>query len=429
MASAPSSPASATDVDAALDLLFRRRSAQLTATLARILGLHELDLVEDVVQDAFVQAMRRWPRSGIPADPGAWILRVAKNRAIDVLRRQGRWLDKREALERAILPESGESCPVFFAGNIEDDELRMIFAACHPAIPLDSQVAMTLRTVGGFGVGEIARAFLLPRSTIAQRLVRAKRALHEKQISLAFPDASTLPERLDAVLEVLYLMFNEGHSTTAGEDLVRAELCAEAIRLAELLANHPTLGQPRVDALCALFLFQAARLPARSKAGDLVSLEDQDRSEWDRNLMRRALTYQSRSGRGDAISSYHLQAEIAGCHTLASSFDQTDWRRVLDCYDLLRAIDPSPVIAINRIVAVAAVEGPEAGLRDLEALKQSRSLESYYEAFAIESHLLARLGRAREGYEAVSEAAALTQSLPVRRHLHRLARDHLRRLQ
>ncbi len=376
----------------------------------------------------FVQALRRWPSSGVPDNAGAWVLRVAKNRAIDVLRRQGRWGEKRDELERSILPEPADDGTrrVFFSNEVEDDELRMIFAMCHPSIPRDAQIALTLKTVGGFGVNEIARAFLTSKPTIAQRLVRAKRTLREKRISLGMPEVSALPARLNAVLEVLYLMFNEGHSAAAGEDLVRADLCAEAIRLAELLAAHKTVGEPRIDALAALFLFQAARLPARTAAGELVPLERQDRSLWDRRVIRRALAYHQRSARGESVTSYHLQAEIASCHTLAPSYERTDWPRILGCYDDLLALDPSPVIALNRVVPLAEVEGPAVGLETLQSLKEERSLDSYYPLFAIEAELLARLGRSREAHQAASTAISLVQSMPVRLYLERRARDHIR---
>ena len=423
----PNPDRGSTDVGATLDLLFRRRSAQLTATLARILGLDQLDLVEDVVQDAFIQALRRWPSSGVPDKPGAWVLRVAKNGAIDALRRQGRWREKQAELERSILPESAGEVGgrAFFSTEIEDDELRMIFAMCHPALARDAQVALTLKSVGGFGVGEIARAFLTSKTTIAQRLVRAKRSLREKQVVLRMPDASTLPEHMTAVLEVLYLMFNEGHSAATHDELVRSDLCGEAIRLAELLAAHPTVGEPRVEALAALFLFQAARIPARTVDGELVPLERQDRDLWDRRMMRRALAYQRRSARGTSVTAYHLQAEIAGCHTLAKSFEQTDWKRILSCYDALLAIDPSPVVALNRTVAVAEVEGPAAGLEALQSLKQESSLDTYYHLFAIEAELLGRVGQPREAYQAASVALSLVESPPVRHYLERRARHHL----
>jgi RNA polymerase sigma-70 factor (ECF subfamily) len=417
---APAKESPPQDARAVADLVFRRRAGQLTATLARVLGLEHLDLVEDVVQDAFVRALRTWPTAGIPDDPGAWILATAKNRAIDVLRRQGRWREKRDELERSILPrQSGEPASrAYFTHEIEDDELRLIFAMCHPALSRDAQVALTLKAVCGLGTAEIARAFLTGKPTIAQRLVRAKRVLHDTGVVLEIPAANDLTMRLEAVLEVLYLTFNEGYSATSGDHLVRAELCAEAIRLAESLAGHPRVGGPPVHALAALFLFQAARLPARTAAdGDLLPLDAQDRSRWDRQVIRRALEHHRLSADGRAVTPYHLQAEIASCHTLAPRFEDTDWARILDCYDELVAHDCSPVVALNRGVAVAHVEGPEAGLLALDPLKEEASLQSYHRLFAVEAELLWRAGKPEEARRAVSRALSLASSGAIQTYL------------
>jgi RNA polymerase sigma-70 factor (ECF subfamily) len=408
------------DARRAADLLFRRRAGQLTATLTRVLGIEHLDLVEDVVQDAFVQAMRRWPGSGVPDNPGAWILRVAKNRAIDILRRQGRWREKRDELERSILPEDIRpgGPPVFFSDAIEDDELRLIFATCHPALSRDAQVALTLKTAGGFGTAEIARAFLTSKATVAQRIVRAKRALREGQVPLEIPSADDMPARLDAALEVLYLMFSEGYEATSGDALVRAELCGEAIRLAEMLAAHPRVGGPAVHALVALFLFQAARLPTRTdRGGDLLPLDRQDRAGWDRRLIRRALEHQRRSAAGSELSPYHLQSEIASCHTLAPTFEDTDWPRILRCYDALMDLAPSPVVALNRAVAVAHAHGPDAGLAALESIPHDPALADYPPRWAVEGELLARAGRLDAAERALVSAVNVARSEPVRRHL------------
>ncbi len=402
-----------------LDLLFRRRAGQLAATLTRVLGIENLDLVDDLVQDAFVQALKKWPYAGMPDNPGAWVLAVAKNRAVDVLRRQGRWREKRDELERSILPAL-ETGRVFFSTELDDDQLRLMFACCHPALSRDAQVALTLKTVGGFGVDEIARAFLTAKATVAQRLVRAKRALRDRRIELAIPAADALPARLDPVLEVLYLLFNEGYAATAGDELVRADLCDEAVRLAEMVAAHPVVGSPRVHALVALFLFQAARIPARrDDAGDQLLLAEQDRSRWDRAGLRRALAHLKLAARGDELSAYHLEAEIASCHALAASFETTDWRRILDCYDRLLALSPSPVVALNRVVALAKVEGPDAGLRALDALREEPALQRYGPRYAIEGDLLCRLGRTAEAKHVLNRAASLDASEPVRRYLER----------
>lgn len=416
-------PESLQEVRGSIDLLFRRRAGQLSATLTRILGIENLDLVDDVVQDAFVQALRKWPYSGVPDNPTAWVLRVAKNRAVDILRRQGRWREKRDELERSILP-SVNAGQVFFSDELDDDRLRMMFACCHPVLSRDAQVALTLKTVGGFSVDEIARAFLKTKRTIAQRLVRAKRTLRDKEIQLAIPVSGELPEHIDSVLEVLYLMFNEGYSASAGDDLVRADLCDEAIRLTELVAMHPVIGRPRVHALAALFLFQAARLPARVDAdGELLLLDQQDRSLWDRVLLRRALEHFRLAARGKHVSEYHLQAEIASFHALAESFETTNWAAILNRYDQLLALDASPVVALNRVVALTKVDGAEAGMNALRKLRDEPTLQAYYHLFAIEGDLLSRLDRTQEAEAALSRAISLAQSEPVRRYLERRLRE------
>lgn len=408
-----------------VDLLFRRRAGQLSATLSRILGFEHLDLVEDVVHDAFVRALRHWPYTGIPDNPSAWILSVARNRALDVLRRQGRWRELGGELERAILPHGRGGQPAsYFSHEVEDDQLRLMFACCHPALSRDGQVALTLKTVGGFSVDEIGRAFFARRATIAQRIVRAKRTLREVGATLEVPSGDGLVARRGAVLEVLYLLFNEGYAAFEGEDLVRTELCGEAIRLAELVGAHAVLGGPEAHALAALMLFQAARQPARVDAhGELVPLARQDRGRWDRRALRRALEHLGRAGRGAEVTSYHLQAEIASCHSLAESFERTDWPRILDCYDALAAQDPSPVVALNRAVALAEVGGAEAALRSLAGIGDHPTLRTYEGRWAIEADLLARLGRRREAAGAFAEAMRHSRSEPVRRHLARRRRE------
>jgi len=412
-------------VRSSVDSVFRRRAGQLSATLTRILGIEHLDLVEDVVHDAFVQALRTWPYSGVPDNPSAWILSVARNRALDILRRQGRWRERSADVERAILPGAdGGELRSYFSHEVEDDQLRLMFACCHPALSRDAQVALTLKTVGGFSVVEIGRAFLTGRATVAQRVVRAKRTLREVGATLDVPSGDRLAPRREAVLEVLYLMFNEGYAACEGEDLVRADLCREAIRLAELVAAHELLGAPVVHALAALFLFQAARQPARVDAdGELVPLEKQDRGRWDRSALRRALGHLRLAGRGTEVTPYHLQAEIASCHSLADSFEETDWRRILDCYDALAARDPSPVVALNRAVALAEVEGPEVALRALAHVADHPTLRAYEARWAIEGDLLCRLDRGREAAAAFAKGVELSRSQPVRRHLARRLRD------
>ncbi|MFQ5348960.1 MAG: RNA polymerase sigma factor, partial [Thermoanaerobaculia bacterium] len=305
-----------------------------------------------------------------------------------------------------------------FAREVRDDQLRLFFTCCHPAIPRAQQIALTLKTVGGFSTAEIARAFLANESAIAQRLVRAKRRLKESGVELRMPPPDELAERLDPVLEVLYLMFNEGYSAHQGEDLVRTDLCHEAIRLVTLLASHEVIDVPRVCALAALLCFQAARLSTRvDAAGDLLLLAEQDRSQWDRQMLRLGLQMMERSATGGEISSYHLQAEIAACHALAPSFEATDWRQILTSYDELLEIEPSPVIALNRTIALALVGGAETALAALGEIDKSPALRRYYPLYATRGELLRLLGRAEESVESYRLALELAGSAPVRRFL------------
>lgn len=405
-----------------VDHLFRHRAGQMVASLTRIFGLRNLDLVEDAVQEALIRALRSWPYQGTPANPTAWLIQVAKNRLLDRFRRQSTWRSKQDEVRRSIttLHDSANRPEPAFASEVRDDQLRLVFTCCHPAIPRGQQIALTLKTVGGFSAAEIARAFLARPAAISQRLVRAKRKLRDSAIEFAMPPTEQLAERLDPVLEVLYLMFNEGYSALDGEELVRADLCHEAIRLVELLASHPVTGIPKVSALGALLSFQAARLPTRADAGgDLLLLAEQDRSLWNTELLRRGLDQMRRSAAGDQVSPYHLQAEIAACHALAPSFEATDWRQVLAVYDQLLELDPSPVIGLNRTVALAQIEGPETGLRALAELEDEPALRRYYPLFATRGELLRRLGRRKEAIRCYRQALELTPSAPVCRFLQR----------
>jgi RNA polymerase sigma-70 factor (ECF subfamily) len=400
-----------------VDHLFRHRAGQMVATLTRIFGIERLDLVEDAVQDALVQALRLWPYRGVPSNPSAWLIEVAKNRMLDSLRRDSRLQEIPDEIELPI-EEITEEADARFANEIRDDQLRMIFACCHPLIPPDGQIALTLKTVGGFSVSEIARAFLAQEPAIAKTLVRAKQRLREFDIKLEMPQPDKLPARLESVLKVLYLMFNEGYSALEGEELVRTDLCHEAIRLCELLGEHPVTGGPKVHALAALLLFQGARLNARcDAAGELMLLAEQDRSLWNRAMLRRGLQHLRKSASGDELSDYHLEAEIASCHALADSFEATDWPRVLDCYEELLERKPSPVVALNRIVALAKVHGVEAGLVELDKIAEDRTLRNYYPFFAARGELLREAGRTNEAIEAYQKALSLTSSEPVRRFL------------
>jgi RNA polymerase sigma factor (sigma-70 family) len=401
-----------------VDHLFRHQAGQVVAALTRLLGVGNLQLAEDVVQETLLKALRQWPHRGVPDNPGGWITRVARNQALDVLRRDGR-LAGSDALD--ALPDRDHTLPIDVLENqLRDDQLRMIFTCCHPALSRPAQVALTLKTVGGFGVSEIARAFLVPEATIAQRLVRAKRTLRERNVAFDVPEAHELPDRLQSVLDVLYLLFNEGYSAHSGDDLVRHQLCAEAIRLLSLLAQHPAGDQPHVHALLALMLLQASRLPARTDAGgDLLLLDEQDRTLWDRRLIRAGLRELDRSARGDVLSAYHLQAGIAACHAVAPSYASTDWDRILAQYDALIQLTDSPVVALNRAVALAEVAGAEAGLREIERTARLPGMESYYLLHATTAELCRRaenIAGARQGYE---RSLLLTANAAEQRFLRR----------
>ncbi len=386
----------------------------MVATLTRIFGIERLDQVEDATQDALVRALKLWPFQGVPENPSAWLIQVAKNRMLDRLRREGR---SGGTVDEINIPVAG-AADAAFAREIRDDQLRMIFTCCHPLIPQDGQIALTLKTVGGFSVSEIARAFLAGESAVTKTLTRAKQRLREFEIRLETPQPDKLPSRLESVLKVIYLMFNEGYSALEGEELVRTDLCHEAIRLCELLAGHPDAGEPKVHALSALLMFQGARSSARcDAAGELLLLSEQDRSLWNQAMIKHGLYRLRKSASGNEVSDYHLEAEIASCHALAESFEATDWPRVLDCYEKLLDRKPSPVVALNRIVAIAKVHGAEAGLKELEKFSDDRTLRNYYPFHATRGELLREAGRIGNAIEAYQKALGMTSSEPVRRFL------------
>ena len=405
--------ATANDVRALVDHLFRHRAGQMLASLTRILGARHLDLAEEVVQDALVQALRQWPFRGIPDNPTAWLIQAAKNRALDRLRRDARLRAKEPELQRWHVQPTCNA-----EDGLPDDELRLMFMCCHDALPREMRVALTLKTLGGFGVAEIARAFLANEATIAQRLVRARRKIQDDNIPFDVPGPADLPNRVDAVLEVLYLMFNEGYSAHQGENLVREDLVYEAIRLTDLLLHLPMAGSPKVHALMALMLFQGARLATRVDAGgDLLLLADQDRRQWDQGMIQRGFAHLKEAGRGDVLTLYHLEAGIASCHAMAPSWDATNWQAIVAYYDLLLALNPSPVAALNRSVALAQLHGADAGLRALDALHEHPQLRAYYLLPATRGELLRQRGDHAAAAHALHEALGLASSEPVRRFL------------
>jgi RNA polymerase sigma-70 factor (ECF subfamily) len=357
--------------------------------------LDHLSLAEDVVQEALARAIQTWPFYGVPDNPPAWIMRTARNLALDVMRRQKVFHEKEPEIVRLMDRESTGSDSVIFAEQeIADDRLRMLFVCCHPLIPPEAQVALALKTLGGFSVTEISRAFLTTDAAIAKRLTRAKQKIREARIPFEIPAGEELGRRLDGVLQSLYLLFNEGYKASSGDKLIREDVCAEAIRLAGLLAEHPAGNLPRTHALLALMLFSTARLPARlDREGNLLRLQEQDRTLWDQTMIVRGMYHFTESASGDEISEYQIQAGIAACHSLAREYARTDWRQILALYDRLREFDGSPVVALNRAVAIAEVEGPRAGIEAVQAIPDLPSLESYYLLHAVLGEFELRLNQ------------------------------------
>ena len=392
--------------------LFRHAAGRLVAALAGVLGPARLDLAEEVVQDALVRALEIWPYRGVPANPTGWLFAVARNGALDRLRREA-------VLRRKLTLLAVEDAPSP-ATEPGDDELAMIFLCCHPSLPTPARIALTLKTVGGFGIEEIAAALLTRPVTIAQQLVRAKRRIREHHLPLLLPHRAALAARLESVCEVLYLMFTEGYSAHRGEQLTRAELCGEAIRLTRMLVRAEPTDLPAVHALLALMLLQSSRLPARvDHDGDLLRLAEQDRSQWDRPAIQEGIHHLERSAAGDRVTAYHIEAAIAACHAATADGAAADWPRVLELYDDLLTVKPSPVVALNRAVALAMVDGPHAGIRALQALAGERPMARYHLLPATLGGLWHRAGDPARAARCYRDARRLAGSAPERRFLSR----------
>ncbi|MDH6218974.1 RNA polymerase sigma-70 factor (ECF subfamily) [Streptomyces pseudovenezuelae] len=410
----------ASGIEEAVAVAFRAEWGQVVATLIRVTG--DWDLAEECAQDAFAQALDRWRRDGVPRRPGAWLTTTARNRALDVLRREAVGVAKLR--EVAVLAgdepyddRGGSAYDDEDASGVRDDRLRLIFTCCHPALPIEARVALTLRTLAGLTTPEIARAFLVPEATMAQRLVRAKRKIRNAGIPYRVPPAHLLPERTAGVLGVLYLLFNEGYAATSGADLVRRSLCAEAIRLARVLARLMP-DEPEVLGLLALLLLHDARRHARvDDAGELVTLEDQDRGAWDRAEIDEGAALVESALRRGSPGPYQIQAAIAACHTTAGTAEETDWADIAALYGELARLVPSAVVRLNRAVAVGTAEGPEAGLALVAELEREGELTDYHLLPATRADLLRRGGRPAEAAEAYRQALELVENEAERRFL------------
>lgn len=402
------------------DDLFRREGARLVAALAAHLGTHRLQLAEDAVQEALVRALQTWPYRGIPDNPAAWLTQAAKNLALDALRREQTW-QRKEAqitaeqerwLARDDEPEDEHTLP--------DDTLRMLFVCFHPQLSSEAQLALALRTVCGLSPAEIGAAFFTSEAAIAKRLVRARQLIRDLRLPFVVPEARELPQRLDGALAALYLLFNEGYKASSGERLIREELCHEAIRLTRLLAAHPATPHPAAKALLALMCLNAARLRARiNDLGEIVRLHQQDRGQWDAALIAEGIQALGAASSGENISSYHIEAGIAACHCLAPDEAGTDWARVLNLYDQLLLLKPTPIVAMNRSVALARVRGPQEALKALEDIPSRKSLEAQHLYHAIRASFISKLGHPAEARAAWQRAAELAPLEAEREFLQR----------
>ena len=393
--------------------LFRHEAARLTSVLTRAFGIERLELAEDVVQEALARALQTWPFYGVPENPVAWITQTARNLALDVIRREAVFRDKQREIADLIERVTADGAAAEPAPSLDDEitdaRLRLMFACCHPLVPPDAQAALALKTLCGFGPGEIAAAFLSTEAAVLKRLTRARQKIRELRVPLEIPAGDGLAPRLDGVLQTLYLLFNEGYKASSGDRLIREDLCHEAIRLATLLASHQAGDTPRTHALVSLMLLSAARLPARvDDGGNLLRLRHQDRSRWDRAMIARGLAHLGRSADGDELSEYHLHAGIAACHCTAADDASTDWPRILTLYDRWAAMNDSPVVALNRAVAVAAVHGPAAGLDAVAATEDRGALESYYLLYAVLAEFESQLGRHARAAAHLRDALRLT---------------------
>ncbi len=422
----PTPPAGA--VPRLAEHLFRQEAGRLVSILTGIFGMRHLHLAEDVVQESMARALKTWPYYGIPDNPRAWLMRTARNLAIDVIRRETRFREKQDEIithfELRLPAMDAPGDPVRLEREITDDRLRLMFTCCHPVLPVEQQIALALKVLGGFSPREIAQAFFCSEAAIAKRLTRARQRLQQADIRFEIPVGPDLPPRLEGVLHSLYLLFNEGYKASEGNRIVREELCEEAIRLTRLLAEHPVVGQPRVHALLALMYLNGARLRTRmDEAGNLLRLEEQDRSRWNRSMIQQGVFHLARASTGGQLSEYHLQAGISACHCLAPDAASTDWLRILTLYDHLLEINGSPLIALNRAVALAKVEGADRGIAEVEKLLNQSPWESYYLTHAVLGEFECQRNDAKAAANHFQEALQFTEMESERSFLSKRLRE------
>ncbi len=416
-------PAQARGVPAIVDHLFRRQAGKMVAVLSRILGFHNVDIAEEIVQETLLTALQVWSFRGVPANPGGWLMVAARNRAIDHIRSERSRFKAADHLRRQVLSEGALSATVdreFEESRIPDALLRMIFTCCDPRLSLEDQVALTLKFCGSFSIGEISAALLCEEEAVRKRLYRARRRLRDDREAFRMPPDSQLQARLDAVLQVVYLIFNEGYKSAAGDALIRAELCDEAIRLTFLLAENTSCARPKTFALLALLHFQAARLSARTyEDGSIRELEQQDRESWDAGLIARGFDLLDRSASGAELSRYHVEAAIAACHCGAPSFEQTDWAMIVSLYGKLLSVYDTPIVRLNRAIALGYARGPAAALRELESIRAAGELDRYYLLPASLGEFQMRAGDHGAAILSFQEAARLCRSAREKQFLAR----------
>jgi len=400
------------NVGGLVDHLFRREAGKMVSALTRILGTENLETAEDVVQETLLRAMEVWPYQGVPEQPSAWLFSVARNKAIDVLRRTRRVVHV--DFDNESVPDSRGSGGM----DAEGDMLRMMFACCSPGISEASQIAIILKTLCGFGTAEIARAFVIPEETVSKRLFRAREFFRQEPVRLEIPVGEEARRRIDAVLNAIYLLFNEGCNSTSSEELIRGDLIEEAMRLCGLLAENPNTQRPEVFALMALMCFHSSRMESRlTTEGEIILLPDQDRSRWSRGLIAEGNAYMNRAAFGDSLTRYHLEAAIAYEHCAAGSFSTTDWERILQLYGLLREISPSPFVELNMAVAILCARGPAAAAEALQGIEDKRKLESYHLYHSLLGEIDLRMNRGAQAAHHFAAARDMTKSEPERRLL------------